>query len=99
MTNFAKVLRVMIIVALTGFGGGGGGTKGPKSDACSSLGLGRIARFVDGTVCTGLANSPVVRVITAVSGELGLCTGTMITSQIVLTAAYCVVGTVGGGVV
>ncbi|HQH28743.1 MAG TPA: trypsin-like serine protease [Oligoflexia bacterium] len=58
-------------------------------DACSAIGL----KIANGTACTlgdTPAASPIVRlsIITA-GGGLGTCTGTVIDSNIVLTAAHC----------
>lgn len=92
-------------LAACGGGGGGGGSDSDGGDslsnnACGSLGLNRSVRIINGTVCGNLGNSPVVRVISVLSPDtLELCTGTMVTPTVVLTAAHCLTDAVGGGIV
>ncbi|MBX7144462.1 MAG: trypsin-like serine protease [Oligoflexia bacterium] len=59
----------------------------PQTNACSVLGLN--TRVITGTVCSE-TNSPVVKVnIINTDSTQGLCSGTMISSNAVLTAAHC----------
>ncbi|GMV22248.1 MAG: hypothetical protein AMXMBFR57_21970 [Acidimicrobiia bacterium] len=62
------------------------------TDACSALGGGTAGglAILSGAVCSP-TNSAVVRVNmrTAAGGAAGICTGTVITSRAVLTAAHC----------
>ena len=72
--------------------GGGSGSRTPSTDACSLLGLPALSlRIINGSVCGNLEDSPVVRVVTVDRSQRirTFCTGTMITTQDVLTAAHC----------
>lgn len=70
----------------------GGDDNGLSTNACSSLGLStRVSttRIVNGTDCNE-NNSPVVELLlTLPDGRTGTCTGNMLTSTEVLTAAHC----------
>lgn len=73
-------------------GGGGGGSSSPdiSNNACGTLGLN--PKVINGTVCSGLSQSPVVRVFAAFQdGNIESCSGTMLTPTRTLTAAHCVV--------
>lgn len=75
---------------MTSCGGGSGGSNSSDAttDSCSQLSLN--AKVLNGTACSGLNNSPVVRVVTNfLDGSQGQCTGTMITDDDVLTAVHC----------
>ncbi len=93
------VVSAMFIAAL-GCGGGSGGdgngitTQALSKNACSDLGLSAINPLIlDGTACTGLSQSPVVRVLLQDQGGKteALCTGTMLTTTKVITAGHCFV--------
>jgi secreted trypsin-like serine protease len=96
MQNIKKLLSLLLLSALlvscTDSGGGsdnGGGSSdnGLSTNACSSLNLG--TRIVNGTECSE-NNSPVVELqLLLPDGREGTCTGNMISSQDVLTAAHC----------
>lgn len=56
--------------------------------ACDTLGL----KIIDGVVCT-ISTSPVVQLLIQYgTGDVGLCTGTALTSRKILTAAHCFLG-------
>lgn len=71
------ILGALMVVTACGGGGGGGGG---DSSAC-----GAYARVINGQECRETA-LPVVQLL--IDGRPG-CTGTIITSDIVLTAAHC----------
>ena len=74
-------------------GGGSGSESGQLSqNACEDLGLGTKSyqKIVNGTPCTNLERSPVVRLVFInLGGQTSFCSGTMITNNDVLTAAHC----------
>lgn len=90
-----KLFNIMAIAAtalLVSCGGGGGG--GAESiDQCGALGLSATtatAKIANGTDCTDLNKSPVVMIIkNNADGSAGVCSGTMISANKVLTAAHC----------
>jgi len=70
---------------------------GPGNDACSLLRSaniqnvngGAVPRIIDGTLCS-VDRSPVVEITLLVDdGNISVCTGTLLTSRQVLTAAHC----------
>lgn len=95
--NFACSIKLAVLLAMTlvaSCGGGGGGDGGGDSggnlsqNACGTIGLN--PKIIDGTQCTGLSASPVVRIVSDFSnGTQEICSGTMITSNTVLTAVHC----------
>lgn len=84
-----RILRLVLLsIALFGCGGGGGGgSSDPSTDACSTIGL--SPRIVNGTICSSSPAAVVKVNLAFTDGTSGLCTGTMISSRDVLTAAHC----------
>ncbi len=85
-----SILALSLVACRNGGGdggdGGGGGEPPLLTNACSVIGL--STRIINGTPCSD-TNSPVVRVnISSSEGEF-TCSGTLITSTDVLTAAHC----------
>jgi len=85
-------LVTFFCILLAACGGSSGGSSEPASNllqtACGTLGL--QEKIINGTECNP-ANSPVVPLILSTSsGELNLCSGTLLTQEHVLTAAHCV---------
>ena len=78
-------------------GSGGGGNSSLSRNACPLLSLG--TRIIDGTECDE-AGSPIVALrLIGTDGSGAICSGTMITSTDVLTAAHCFFGGVVAGTV
>lgn len=89
-----------VLIALASCSGSDGGD-GLSRNACGTLGL--DSRIIDGSECSE-SGSPVVKIsLLNENGTEALCSGSMITSDDVLTAAHCVVtsrvvgATVGAG--
>lgn len=96
------ILGLVLLLNIAACGGGGSEGTELSTNACGDLGLPtKNSRIINGTACGNLAASPVVRVVMydALQIPLGYCTGTLISSNAVLTAAHCAVaGTVSAGI-
>jgi hypothetical protein len=91
----ARIINIAIVFLLSACGGGGGGTGGSTA-ACGELGI----KVFGGAECDGQAsNNPVVAILPAdqQGNPLGVCTGTLVTVDDILTAAHCleIPGTAG----
>lgn len=91
MNTFLKLMSIAATALLVSCGSDGGGTE--SIDQCGALGLKAAtvtAKIANGTDCTDLNKSPVVMVIkNNADGSAGVCSGTMISANKVLTAAHC----------
>lgn len=83
-------LALSLTLLLLGCGGGSSSNDGRElsTNSCPLLGLN--SRVINGTEC-GQSNSPVVELeIFDATGNLSICSGTMLTSDDVLLAAHCI---------
>lgn len=86
-----SLIGICLLLASCSGGGGGGGGDDLSRNACSTIGL--PSRIIDGTACSD-TNSPVVKItLFNADGSSALCSGSMLTSDDVLTAAHCLVTT------
>lgn len=89
----ALLLAVCLLLAACGGGGGDSTTVTVVStNACGLIGLNpKSLKVINGTVCSPLTNSAVVRIETynPDTRMLGQCTGTLIGPRMVLTARHC----------
>ena len=94
-------LGLFLSMCLVACGGGGGSDDNSDNDssninACSELGFTErsLARIIGGQKCNLDQSSPIVRIAVLVNDAdrtlaLPICTGAMLTNDIVLTAAHC----------
>jgi secreted trypsin-like serine protease len=89
------VVIFFMLSGLTSCGGGGGGELSQETidRACTVVGL--PTKIIGGVACGGLDTSPIVRVaaLVRVAGQevpVPICTGTLISSDDVLTATHCI---------
>lgn len=91
MRRWIQGLGMALVLLLAGCGGGDGASV--ASTQCGSLGL--SPKVLNGTNCATPERSPVVLLYVVNSaGAVAACSGTMISSDKILTAAHCVRGSI-----
>lgn len=102
MKYFAKILLIIILSIIllncsSSDSDDNDSSNALQKNACGTLGLN--TRIIDGTACSE-SGSPVVKIVVQFTdGTEGLCSGTMITTDDVLTAAHCFFNSVASGFV
>lgn len=97
--SYSLILAALILNACSSSdddsnGSNNGNNNNASADACSVFDLART-KISNGEVCSfGSQNSPLVKVIINSLEGSGLCTGSVIDSRVILTAAHCVTGSV-----
>ncbi len=89
MRKFLTILCITLLASC------GSDSDTDNTGKCSALELtdAPTAKIVNGTPCSGLSKSPVVAILKNLpDGKTGLCTGTMLSPNKVLTAAHCLDG-------
>ncbi len=93
MRSFLAPLWIVCLALITSCGGGGDTDNTGKCSALELTDTTATAKIVNGTPCSGLSKSPVVAVLKNLpDGKTGLCSGTMLSPNKVLTAAHCLEG-------
>ena len=73
------------------------GSDGSAADENACQVIGATEKIINGDRCEGFTRSPVVRLLTQFSDNtIGVCTGTIITPNKILTATHCVVNIQNG---
>ena len=88
--NFLRKPLVLLLVLLSCSCGGGGGEPDvvPQRNACDDIQLN--AKIIDGTACQMPERSAVTRlVLVDAAGKQAYCTGVLLSSTKILTAAHC----------
>ncbi|NMC63145.1 MAG: trypsin-like serine protease, partial [SAR324 cluster bacterium] len=86
-------ISILACLAMASCGGGGGDSEQTKA-ACSIIGLN--TKIIGGEACSDLDRASIVRIMALVEVDNDLypvpvCTGTMVTSDTVLTAQHCLI--------
>jgi secreted trypsin-like serine protease len=96
VTSFSLAVAASMVMLTTGCGGGsgdGGGSSSGSGAACGAIGYSKSLKVANGDQCladSGDDTSSVVKLtIRTSSGEVGTCTGTVISPNAVLSAAHC----------
>lgn len=83
---------VVFLCSMLACGGGGGGTPDKGGDSCNALGA-RVVngqKIFNGETCNAERRTPVVALVQMSGDEVaGICTGTLITVDDILTSAHC----------
>lgn len=83
-------LCALLILSLSGCGGGGGGSQSSLDPAKACDLLASTALVVGGAACDDSSRAVVrLRFIDPVQNTIGSCSGTLVTSDTILTAAHC----------
>lgn len=93
MRKFLAFLCILCLAFLASCGSDGDTDNTGKCSALELTDTVATAKIVNGTPCSGLSISPVVAVLKNLpDGKTGLCSGTMLSPNKVLTAAHCLEG-------
>lgn len=91
-----QYLNIFVVISSLLLASCGSDSEVDNAGKCNALELSdatAAAKIANGTPCAGLNKSPVVVVLkTSPDGRIGLCSGTMLSPNKVLTAAHCLEG-------
>ena len=88
LPRFASFFLILLILTFAGCGGGGSPEDESFLDPNACPLIGAVPKIVGGTPCSE-DSSPIVKIYLAGTNRTALCTGTLLTSTDVLTAAHC----------